>query len=231
VRVDAVPYIAGGGVLLGEALAASLVDALAAGGRRYQEGRLVRAPAGGDVEALTLPDGAQVVTGGAPSGDLEAARRASGAPFVVAGSSEIPSTPLTRVVLPILSALVSWRPMRNLAVRQLAQVRAPEAKHGRSHSWGHARVEWPDGVVREGWLRTDDGMSFTARVAAEVTARLARGGQRAGAYTPGALFGFELAEQAGAQLLLDAAAVAATSGRRKSGRGEAGAATSSDRPR
>ncbi|APR83642.1 Saccharopine dehydrogenase [Minicystis rosea] len=204
VRVDAVPFIAGGDAVLGDALAASLVDSLAAGGRKYANGKLVRARAGGDAEALTLPDGARVVTGSAPTGDLEAARRASGAPFVVAGSSEIPSTPLTRVVLSILSALASIRPLRDLLVRRLAQVRSPPAKKDGGTSWGHARVAWPDGVAREGWLRTGDGMTFTANVAAEVAARLAQGGHPPGAYTPGALFGAEIAEAAGAEITLDA---------------------------
>jgi hypothetical protein len=40
-------------------------------------------------------------------------------------------------------------------------------------------------------------MDFTVAAAAEVAARLARGEGRPGAYTPGALFGPDLAEAAG----------------------------------
>ena len=142
------------------------------------------------------------MTGSAPSADLEGARRASRAPFVVAASSEVPCTALTGVVVPILSFLVSWSPLRNFAVRRLARLHSPNRPKDRTASWGHARVEWPDESVREGWLRVGDGMVFTARVAAEVAARLAQGSDRPGAYTPGALFGPELAEAAGGQFLL-----------------------------
>ena len=46
----------------------------------------------------------------------------------------------------------------------------------REHSYAHARVEWADGTVREGWLRTGEGGDFTAAVAAEVARRaLGRG--------------------------------------------------------
>ncbi len=61
-------------------------------------------------------------------------------------------------------------------------------------------MQWSSGRVREGWLRTGDGMDFTAAVAAEVAIRLRSGKGRAGAHTPGALFGFELAEAAGGEL-------------------------------
>ncbi len=203
VRVDTVPSTIEGGALLGEALAASIVDTLAGGGRRYEQGRLVRAPAGGDVEMLTLPDGTRVVTGSVPTGDLEGARRASGAPFVVAASSEIPVTPLARVMLPMLSALVSWRPARNWAVRRLARARTPARSVDRPSALAHARVEWSDGVIREGWLRAGDGMVFTSAVAAEVAARLARQEGRPGAFTPGALFGPGLAVAAGAEFVGD----------------------------
>ena len=88
VRVDAIPYIAEGGVPLGEALAAPLVGLMAAGGREYEDGQLVHARVGKSAEALALPDGAQLTTAGAPMGDLEATRRASGAAFVFAAHTE-----------------------------------------------------------------------------------------------------------------------------------------------
>ncbi len=202
VRVDAIPYISEGGVPLGEALAASIVDSLAAGGRAYRDGRLVRTRPGANAETLTAPDGSRVTTAGAPTGDLEAARRASGAPSVVAASSELPSGATAQLLMPVLSALVRWRPLRDVAVRRLAAMRAPAPRKGRTASWGHARAEWRDGTAREGWLRTGDGMNFTVAVLAEVAARLAGGGGRPGAYTPGDLFGPELAEAAGAEISL-----------------------------
>jgi len=205
VRVDALPLIIGTEPL-GPTVAATVVDAMAAGGRRYAEGKLVRAGVGGDSERLTAPDGTTVVTGAVPLGDLEAARRASRAPFAVAASSEAPAGPLARVLMTALSKVAAWRPLRGVLRRQLARLRLPAPPPSRAFSWGHARVQWADGSVREGWLRAPEGMAFTCTVMSEVAARLANGGSRPGAYTPGALFGPGLAEAAGGTLLLDGAA-------------------------
>ena len=68
-------------------------------------------------------------------------------------------------------------------------------------SWAYARLEWADGTRREAWLRTGEGYTFTARVAASVATRLVEGSGRPGAFTPGALFGAELARLAGAEML------------------------------
>ena len=83
----------------------------------------------------------------------------------------------------------------------IAKLRVRAGDRPRASSWGHARVWWPSGSVRDGWLRTGDGHDFTAAVAAEVTQRLLRGDGRPGAFTPGALFGSELAEAAGGSFL------------------------------
>lgn len=201
VRVTSIPIVRAGGVV-GDALAGSIVHALAQGGRVYRAGELVRAPVGSEARALALPDGRRVVTGSVPSGDLEAARRASLAPDVVATSSYAPTGTLARLALPIAAALFSSRPLRELVVRRFARMRvsAPPSD-AVTTSWAHARVEWSD-VTREAWLRTDDVTSFTNGVAAEVAARLAEGRARPGAFTPGALFGPSLAEAAGAELRL-----------------------------
>jgi hypothetical protein len=179
---------------------------MAAGGRRYAEGRLVRSGVGGDGQRVTAPDGTTVVTGAMPLGDLEAARRASGAPFAVAASSEAPAGPLASMVMTALSKVAAWQPMRGVLRRLLARLRLPAPPPSRQFSWGHARVQWADGSVREGWLRAPDGMVFTCGVMSEVAARLANGGSRPGAYTPGALFGPELALTAGGKLILDGTA-------------------------
>lgn len=68
-------------------------------------------------------------------------------------------------------------------------------------SWAYARLEWPDGTGRQAWLRTGEGYGFTAKVAAHTAARLSDGQGRPGAFTPGALFGAELARGAGAQII------------------------------
>jgi short subunit dehydrogenase-like uncharacterized protein len=203
VRVDAVASVEIEAGALGSALAATVVDALAGGGRRYEAGRLVKARLGGEVEYLTLPDGQALTTGGIPSGELLAAGLTSGAATVTATSVLAPTAPLARAVLPLASALVSLRPVRNLAVRRLAAIHLKPRPRPREYSWGHAVIRWPDGTSREGWLRAGDGMAFTVAVIVAAAVRLVRGGVRPGAYTPAAAFGPDIATEAGGHFILD----------------------------
>jgi len=76
-------------------------------------------------------------------------------------------------------------------------------KPDRRFTWSRARVRTTSGETRTAWLRAGDAMDFTVGAVAEVASRLARGEGRPGAYTPGALFGPELAEAAGAELSVD----------------------------
>lgn len=62
VRVDAMPVVESEPGPFGEALAATIIDGLAAGGRQYAKGQLVHAKLLSDFETLTLPDGAFVNT-------------------------------------------------------------------------------------------------------------------------------------------------------------------------
>ena len=209
VRVDMVPSLAGEAGPLGDALAGSLLDGLPGvpgggryQGRRYEHGRLVPARLGGDVSHLKLPDGAEVTTAGLPLGELIAAQRASGAPSVTAASSEAPSAPVIRAVLPVATALLHIAPVREFAKKRLARVELKAHARPRDHSYGHAVVTWPDGTTREGWLRLGDAQAFTGAVPAEITRRLLDGQGRPGAYTPAALFGPTLAEACGADSLL-----------------------------
>ncbi|WP_031465258.1 membrane protein [Sciscionella sediminilitoris] len=206
VRVNRVAAIGSdGAAAVGEALASTLVEGIVKGGRRYADGKLVRAAIGSEAETLSLPDGRTARMAAGPSGELEAARRASGAPFVVAGSGELPSGAVARAVFPVLGALLSVSAIGRFAKRGIARMRVPESTGGSEYSWAHARVSWPDGETRQGWLRTGEGMGYTTSVAAEVAYRLAEGKGRPGAHTPGALFGPELAEAAGGTFLLEEA--------------------------
>ncbi|BBA99197.1 putative integral membrane protein [Actinacidiphila reveromycinica] len=203
VRVDAMAAVDGEPGPIGSALAASIVDAIAVGGRRYEGGRLVRARLGGDFQRFTLPDGSTAHGAGGPSGELVAARRASGAPFVVAASGMMPSGRAVRAVLPAAALLLARRPIGTAVKRRFARVQVEHSARKREFSWARAVVQDADGRIREGWLRAGDGMGFTTCVAAEVAVRLARGEAKPGAHTPGALFGPELAEAAGGTFLLD----------------------------
>ncbi|MFJ5531678.1 hypothetical protein [Streptomyces sp. NPDC093261] len=202
VRVDAVPLAEPGAGPFGPALAASIVDSIALGGRRYEHGRLVRARLGADAERLALPDGSTVHTVAVASGELEAARRAGGAPFVVAASSMLPAGRAIRAVLPMAAVLLSCPVLGRAAKRRLAGVRMPPGERGGEFSWARARVQDADGSTRMGWLRTGRAGEFTAAVAVEVATRLARGEGRPGVHTPGFLFGPELAVKAGGRFLL-----------------------------
>ncbi|WP_406141857.1 saccharopine dehydrogenase NADP-binding domain-containing protein [Streptomyces sp. NBC_01089] len=202
VHVDALASVATEAGVMG-AFAASTVDVLTTGGRQYADGRPVRVRLGANPQRLTLPDGQTVQSAGVPSGELLAAQRASGAPSVTVSSALAPASPVVRAALPVLGALLSVPALRRFAVRRLARVPVEAAPRPRQHSWGHAVVTWPDGTRREGWLRADDGMDYTADVATETAVRLARGEARPGAFTPAAAFGPGLATAAGGEFVLD----------------------------
>ena len=62
-----------------------------------------------------------------PLGELVAAQRASGAPAVIAASSEAPSSPVVRSVLPLVTAPLAIAPVRAFAKRLLAGQGRPGA--------------------------------------------------------------------------------------------------------
>lgn len=191
VRVDMVPSMETEAGKVGESLAASLIGGLAY--RDRAAGRL-----GSRRMRLTLPDGTDVLTASMPLGDGSAAARISGAPVVIGASSMAP-TGAFRFVMPVATALLSIQPLAAFAQRLLARMPVPAAPRPREYSWGHARVEWSDGTVRDAWLRVDDASTFTGIVPAEIARRLLDGSGRPGAFTPAALFGSSLAEACGAQ--------------------------------
>lgn len=203
VRVDALAAVALEAGVVGPALAATIVEIVSAGGREVQHGRLVRASSADHPVQLTTPDGDVLGTGSGASGDLISAWRASDADSIIAASTAAPSNRLVRSLLPAMSAIFGLPGVGRIATSVIARIPLRAQGMARPSSWGHARVEWPDGTVREGWLRAGEGTEFTAAVAAEVTRRLLRGEGRPGGHTPGALFGPELAEAAGGEFILD----------------------------
>lgn len=203
VRVDAVASVAIEPGALGEALAATIVQGLLDGGREVRHGRLVRARAGGDAERLTTPDGDVVTTASLGGGDLFAAWQASGASTVIGASTLAPANPAVRAALPAIGAVLRLPGLTGLATRQLARITTTTARERpRRSSWSRARVEWPSGRVRVGWLRTGEGMAYTAAAVTEVAHRLANGEHRPGAFTPARLFGPEVALAAGAEFVV-----------------------------
>jgi len=201
VRVDALPSVATEPGFMGAALAGTIVDGFRAGGRRVRGNRFVSSTPGGEVETVTTPDGHVLKTSSFPSGDLLTAWRASGAPDVVCGSSEISIPAVARAAMPAILGVMRSTRLRRFATNRLARMKFAVGPRPREFSWSHARIKWPDGTMREGWLRSGDGMDFTADVAAEVAVRLARGEGKPGAYTPGQLFGPSLATDVGSTLV------------------------------
>jgi short subunit dehydrogenase-like uncharacterized protein len=196
-RVAALPAVDG----LGSAVLASVIDAVAYGGRRYRDGRLVRTRLGADHARIPLPDLPARDALAVPTGELEAAHRASGAGAVLAYSDEAPSGRMARALLPAVSTLLAVRPIRAVLQWFVSRMRlSPPVKTG-DVSWAYARLEWADGTHREAWLRTGEGYGFTAKVAAHTAARISSGAAQTGAFTPGALFGIDLARDAGAQII------------------------------
>ncbi|WP_083579283.1 hypothetical protein [Tardibacter chloracetimidivorans] len=104
VRVDAIPYLADAGDRLGPAVAETIVELLRYGGRRYNRNNLERVRLGSDSERFALPDGKIVRTGAMPTGDLEAARRASNANTVLSASSAAPHGAAVPVVVPLMAS-------------------------------------------------------------------------------------------------------------------------------
>ena len=146
-------------------------------------------------------NGYRFTTGSMPTGALQAARRASGAPDAVSAAGAAPTAPIVRfVVSPMMAAMMKIGFMRKAGAKQFAKM--PSPKRANEASWAHARVTSPGGRAKGGWLQAGEGMDFTARIAAAVAARLLAGDGRPGAYIPGALFGPDLVSEAGAHFVL-----------------------------
>jgi hypothetical protein len=138
---------------LGPAVLASVIDALATGGRQIVDGQIETCRLGAGFALTPLPDGSRIGTTGAPTGELEAARRASGARHVVAATSEVPSGRITRTLLPLIGALVSVGPIRRALLAMVARFHlSPPASSKSDNSWAHAELVWADGsAARDGF--------------------------------------------------------------------------------
>jgi hypothetical protein len=117
----------------------------------------------------------------------------------------VPSASILRAMIPLLLTIMKIAPVRRFAARRIAAIEVkPTTATAPQVSWSYARVEWVSGEARQGWMRTGDAMVFTADVMARVAIHLANGGCMPGAYTPGALFGPELANECGGEIFIDA---------------------------
>lgn len=152
----------------GPGIAASVRENLPYGGWTRRAGRLQSCPLGSGMVTITLPDGPCRVMP-FPTGDLEAAFQATGAPDVTA-YSPVPDDPATRKT-----------PTSD------KEPAGPQAYR----SFGWARATGPDGTT-QAWLQTGDSYVFTAaasiRAIEETFTRSPRG-----ALSPATAFGADFA--------------------------------------
>jgi short subunit dehydrogenase-like uncharacterized protein len=147
----------------GPGIAASVRENLPYGGWTRRAGRLHPQPLGSGITTVTLPDGPCHVMP-FPTGDLEAAFRATGAPDITA-YSPVPADP---AAAPAGNGPAAWR------------------------SFGWARATGPDGAIAQAVLQTGESYAFTAaasvRAVEETRTRSPRG-----ALSPATAFGSDFA--------------------------------------
>jgi short subunit dehydrogenase-like uncharacterized protein len=153
----------------GPGIAASVRENLPFGGWTRREGHLHPQPLGSGTITITLPGGPCRMMP-FPTGDLEAAFQATGAPDITA-YSPVPGDP---------------------AAHHPQSSDTGAAGHPAYRSFGWARATGPDGATAEAWLQTGESYAFTAaasiRVIEETLARSAPG-----AFSPAAAFGADFA--------------------------------------
>ena len=143
----------------GPGVAASVRENMPYGGWVRRSGQLSPAPIGSGTTTVMLPDGPSRVMP-FPTGDLEAAFHATGAPNITAYSA-VPDSPA-------------------------ADARA--AGLGTYRSFGWAKATGADGASTQAWLQTGDAYAFTAAAALRAVEEVfTRTGP--GAFSPAAAFG------------------------------------------
>ena len=152
----------------GPGVAATREQNIPFGGWVRREGQLHPCELGDGITTITLPDGlAQVMP--VPTGELEAAFEATGAPNVTA---------YTALRGPVA-----------------VDARATEEEAGGSQifqSFGWARATGPDGVAVEAWLQTGDAYVFTTEASIRAVEETL-GASRRGACSPATAFGVDFA--------------------------------------
>jgi short subunit dehydrogenase-like uncharacterized protein len=175
----------------------TVLDALPHGVQVYRGGRRRSILPGSGQTKVELPKGRRTLLP-VPVGELEAARRATGAPSVTAYSSELPAGVVARVALPIAQAAVSIGPLRRLLARRVGGRPTEElAVDGPAPSLAWARVTGENGQIVESTWTFPEGYEVTARAVAGSASRLLKGAGRPGAWIPGELFGTDIAIESG----------------------------------
>lgn len=165
----------------------SVLEALAGGGRVYREGRLVPFRLGKGLKTLHFPDGPFEILP-VPSGDLEAAYRATGIANITAF---IPFRRSAAVLLPLVQWGLSLRPLRGwleAAVEKRGPRQRASQASGQKTSYAWARAMNQHGQQVEAWLALGEGYQFTAASSVRAVEHVLRS-QLSGALTPAQAFG------------------------------------------
>jgi short subunit dehydrogenase-like uncharacterized protein len=167
--------------------AKSRLEALAGGGHVYRDGRLVPFRLGRGLKTLIFPDGTFDFLP-VPSGDLEAAFRATGIANITA------FTPFRRsaaLLLPVAQVGLSIRPLRGwieAAIEKRGTRQHESQASGERTSYAWARAMNPSGQHVEAWLALGEGYHFTAASSVRAVERVLRD-HPLGALTPAQAFG------------------------------------------
>jgi short subunit dehydrogenase-like uncharacterized protein len=165
----------------------SVLEVLAGGGRVYRDGHLVPFRLGKGLKAFRFPDGTVDILP-VPSGDLEAAYRATGIANITAF---IPFRRSAALLLPLLQMGLSLRPIRGWlqAAADKQGTRQPASQvDGQRTSYAWARATNQKGQQVEAWLELGEGYHFTAASSVQAVEHVLRD-QPSGALTPAQAFG------------------------------------------
>ena len=139
----------------------SVFEVLASGERVYRDGHLVPVRLGKGLKALRFPDGPFDILP-VPSGDLEAAFRATGIANITA---YIPFRRSAAFLLPLVQWGLSLHPIRGrleAAVEKRGTRKLESQAGGQRTSYAWARAMNQNGQQVEAWLELGEGYHFTA---------------------------------------------------------------------
>jgi len=165
----------------------SVLEVLAGGGRVYRDGHLVPFRLGKGLKTLRFPDGTFDILP-VPSGDLEAAFRATGIANITAF---IPFRRPAAFLLPLVQWGLSLRPIRGrleAAVEKQGTRQRESPVGGQRTSYAWARAMKQNGQEVEAWLELGEGYHFTAASSVQAVEHVLRD-HPSGALTPAQAFG------------------------------------------
>jgi len=171
----------------------SVLEALAGGGRVYREGHLVPFRLGKGLKILHFPDGPVAILP-VPSGDLEAAYRATGIANITA---YIPFRRSAAFLLPLVQWGLAHRSLRRrleAAVEQRGPRQRASRADGERTSYAWARATNQNGQQVEAWLALGEGYQFTAASSVQAVEQVLRG-HLSGVLTPAQAFGADFVLQ------------------------------------